>query len=724
MNRYSIYSQAPLVQGSREIRILNLGPGQFDDPLRGNLIIESLDYDDLHYTALSYTWSGATDKSMIYINKVPLRITENLESALRQFRGLTRPKNIWVDAICINQSDDKEKGFQVAMMGSIYACATRTWIWLGEESVDSDVAMHFIQSCRYENPDMIIDTSKTREIPSRAVVSLLTREWWTRIWVVQEVLLSPRALFHCGSQRVDLRRFAQFATSQVARKLFQEANPSEVTPSRKQQPFIRLFSGWYGLKRSIDADGLPLRDLLRLTCAFNSSIRRDKLFALRALTRPETQSWIIPDYSDAVADRLILTSVTMYFLQISMEPLRLATYWPDNESPSWVADWTSVDEWPIEMLYYKHNDDTHRSSTTTPKQISVYDQEQLLSTVDEAANFKPRFEPPIEKLARYQIPSVLMVYGEIIDEVKNAAKMPSLYEFPAAGPMQTRIRNWELCVDKYVQMAGLQPKTKATSNKYREADIPPGSILRRLLDETPNDPYYREPEGHEFIVEKLSGVSKLAFRWYRYLRLAQCEKDDEYDKEYDFGNDLDRFADATSLNDLYAACMQSAPCKEDASFGYAKTCLQCGEKAVYAIDLEQCQLCALCANNVEKTIEEPNMTRLKRQQVSTVFSTSNTTLKSQNPPEASLFAEPLAIEIGDVACRLQFSDWLFVLRRTEEDCWKMVGHIRRRHDRPSKSYSSYTRMEYWSSISDYIIVSEPESDVEEEAEKPQWFRLR
>ena len=140
----NVYAQAPLVIEQREIRILSLAPGIGDSVLHGDLIVESLNYDDLHYTALSYTWSGPVSQCSIIIGGVPLHITENLELALRRIRGLDRPKNLWVDAICINQNDNEEKSVQVLLMGDIYANAARTIVWLGEQSADSDVAMDFI----------------------------------------------------------------------------------------------------------------------------------------------------------------------------------------------------------------------------------------------------------------------------------------------------------------------------------------------------------------------------------------------------------------------------------------------------------------------------------------------------------------------------------------------------------------------------------------------------
>lgn len=146
MSSKAVYSQAPLVTERREIRILALAPGTGNELLHGELIVESLNYNDLHYTALSYTWSGPVSERAIVIGGVPLHITENLELALHRIRGPTRPKNLWVDAICIDQNDIEDKNEQVYLMVQIHASATRTLVWLGEKSIDSDVAMDYIGS--------------------------------------------------------------------------------------------------------------------------------------------------------------------------------------------------------------------------------------------------------------------------------------------------------------------------------------------------------------------------------------------------------------------------------------------------------------------------------------------------------------------------------------------------------------------------------------------------
>ena len=298
MASQDVYARAPLVTAQREIRILSLALGIGDSVLHGDLIVESLNDDDLHYTALSYTWSGPISQCSIIIGGVPLYITENLELALRRIRGPNRPKNVWIDAICINQSDNEEKGVQVLMMGDIYANAARTIVWLGKQSADSDIAMDFIHSGRQNNPiqldiysheekieenvsngdegdddwsdvdsddngskkdagraddttdddDSINDgvvteddgdgassddslsndedshpgdtrqgTSDSEQIAFQAVKDLMQRQWWTRVWVIQEALKSRRVTVVCGAKEVDIAYFVQLVKARELR---------------------------------------------------------------------------------------------------------------------------------------------------------------------------------------------------------------------------------------------------------------------------------------------------------------------------------------------------------------------------------------------------------------------------------------------------------------------------------------------------------------------------
>ncbi|KAF2032904.1 heterokaryon incompatibility, partial [Setomelanomma holmii] len=53
---------------------------------------------------------------------------------------------IWIDAMCINQGDDKEKMGQIQMMTDIYRNAKKVMIWLGEEIPETQTTVEQIQN--------------------------------------------------------------------------------------------------------------------------------------------------------------------------------------------------------------------------------------------------------------------------------------------------------------------------------------------------------------------------------------------------------------------------------------------------------------------------------------------------------------------------------------------------------------------------------------------------
>ena len=59
-------------------------------------------------------------------------VRRNLYCAIKALRREHEPRAIWIDAICINQADIAERGFQVAQMSSIYAMAETVIVWLGK----------------------------------------------------------------------------------------------------------------------------------------------------------------------------------------------------------------------------------------------------------------------------------------------------------------------------------------------------------------------------------------------------------------------------------------------------------------------------------------------------------------------------------------------------------------------------------------------------------------
>jgi hypothetical protein len=78
-----------------------------------------------------------------------VRLTVNLATALSYMqRWISVSTRIWIDALCINQSDPDERAQQVSIMRNIYQKATFVSAWLGEASEDSNLAMRFIYKAR------------------------------------------------------------------------------------------------------------------------------------------------------------------------------------------------------------------------------------------------------------------------------------------------------------------------------------------------------------------------------------------------------------------------------------------------------------------------------------------------------------------------------------------------------------------------------------------------
>lgn len=137
----------PELADSRSIRVIKLyGATNLSDDIRFDLIAVSLDAS-LPYEAISYTWSGQALDRPVYANGKEYLVTRNAEDVMRRLRP-KRPelsRNLWIDAICINQKDDREKAVEVQLMFEIYANATCVNIWLGQGTESTALALKWLR---------------------------------------------------------------------------------------------------------------------------------------------------------------------------------------------------------------------------------------------------------------------------------------------------------------------------------------------------------------------------------------------------------------------------------------------------------------------------------------------------------------------------------------------------------------------------------------------------
>jgi hypothetical protein len=217
----------PIQSTTRDIRLLQLLqllPRQSDDAIKCTLFTVSLNTSP-KYEAISYTWGQPEDKTSISVNGVSTTIPTNLEHALRHLRKEDTPLSLWADSICIDQDNDFEKNHQVAMMGDIYRSCTSVYIWLGippKEKATGDttdavmnpfsVTLHFAKRGHIHELPCFQYAESTGtwsflESPMfertwSAFVGVISCSWWSRLWCVQETLLSPSALLVYGRWRI------------------------------------------------------------------------------------------------------------------------------------------------------------------------------------------------------------------------------------------------------------------------------------------------------------------------------------------------------------------------------------------------------------------------------------------------------------------------------------------------------------------------------------------
>jgi hypothetical protein len=164
------------------------------------------------YTALSYVWGSEEEQRMIFVDGSEFHVTVNLFCALRSIRHESKEFPLWVDAVCIDQQNIRERGQQVRFMGSIYASARNTIIYLGESDEQSDRAIRALNDTGGVS-DFPGDFPNDESLKDCIVSSILSRPWFTRVWVLQELALSQNPIIQCGHSRVRWGRLPSFLFS-------------------------------------------------------------------------------------------------------------------------------------------------------------------------------------------------------------------------------------------------------------------------------------------------------------------------------------------------------------------------------------------------------------------------------------------------------------------------------------------------------------------------------
>jgi hypothetical protein len=250
--------------------------------------------------ALSYTWGPPEPAHKIYVNDEAFFIRQNLYDFLLIAQQGFQETNIWIDQLCIDQDNVEERNHQVRLMDRIFRGADSVIAWLGPSSNDSDHIMTFIaalpeKGCHSTQTYLASDWThgqvtvwkhgRTRA----ATTALFARSYWSRLWIVQEVLLGRKVRFLCGEKSVGWKEMEEFVKVQYdtrgirsigrfAPVLFLSGELAYLGDD-----FSAAGSMFKDQWRFIDNDFGRLQFYVCLYCHFNCFDPRDKIYGLVGL---------------------------------------------------------------------------------------------------------------------------------------------------------------------------------------------------------------------------------------------------------------------------------------------------------------------------------------------------------------------------------------------------------------------------------------------------------
>ena len=383
-----LYQSVPLLpNGKPSIRLLEFPRC---DVSQVSLTTYSLDNAPV-YEALSYAWGTASETQDITVNGQQTPISQNLHQI---FNHLTRGvkddqramKRLWVDKICINQQDDKEKSHQVALMREIYTWAQNVIVWLGPE--DNDTELAFETLANFAINDGTTDGWKTAELfrgdraseRRSALDQMIHKSWFSRVWVVQEVVASQKATVHWGSHTIDWEAFHTGLQRATGSNFF------AVSP----QVFEAINIGIWREKHHDHSnpgrdEDIDLRILIKDGSSKEATNLRDKVYALRGIASDSFAKGIIVNYADAV--ERVYIDCTKHILRSRRDLKVLSLIRQRGRGlcvpglPSWVPDWSHpIDPSGVLNRYYRFEPGRmFRANGTTLPNVVVPEQGDIIS---------------------------------------------------------------------------------------------------------------------------------------------------------------------------------------------------------------------------------------------------------------------------------------------------------------------------------------------------------
>ena len=323
-----LYSELPIyypsgVKGAAhetEIRLIELKPASMREVIHCDMYCTTLQKNP-KFIALSYFWGkdGMAEKIIVKDYEIP--VTKNLHQALIQLRKSEESVFLWADAICINQTNVGEKEYQVTQMPKIYSAAQEVVAWLGERTDQSDAAMELLTL----NPADL--KKKDRFKVKRDLEDLFKRDYWTRVWMVQELAAHNRTrracTLRCGNKSTTLGQFRSFM-QMILRMNFPDLKG--ITRPK------------YLLSLGAQDDCRTFLDVLWEASRLDASCPLDRIYGIRGISPKFYRNNIKVDYK--IDFERLCTNVMSLIInkERSLDVLCYFHRYTETPSPSWLRD--------------------------------------------------------------------------------------------------------------------------------------------------------------------------------------------------------------------------------------------------------------------------------------------------------------------------------------------------------------------------------------------------
>jgi hypothetical protein len=355
---HNLYQKHRIATPGDTIRVLALLPEE-GPTLKATMFCVDLSSGPI-YEALSYVW-GAIEADASYfldIDGTIMEITPNLYYALQALRPRQSPRVLWVDAVCINQNDNRDKETQICMMEKIYRSANHVAVYLGEPATVSVTLFSFLNRDVHEEDSaekaveyLGQDESDIRQL-LEAFVHFCHLPWWNRIWVQQEYSLAQtNPTFHLGHSSIHvsaLLRDWRMLQGKIATHLVPFAGDFklDLDVQMSWQPIMRQILHVYGVLTLRSAHNRSEFPYLWLPRGFLKKVNlrctnpRDRIYGMRSILDPVAQAVFTPNYSEPVGTAFHKLATWILAIDGWQQVFWWYPYRLSPNMPSWVPDFT------------------------------------------------------------------------------------------------------------------------------------------------------------------------------------------------------------------------------------------------------------------------------------------------------------------------------------------------------------------------------------------------